>query len=82
MSLHRVSEGRMLAGVCTGLSAELNIDVTIVRIMFALVSVFLGGGVIAYIVLWVLMPNDDGHSVALDGASKVRRWYRDRNDRP
>lgn len=78
MSLHRIEDGKIIAGVCTGLSASLDIDVTIIRIIFALVGVFMGGGVLAYIILWVVMPRQHEGPVALDGARWVRDWYQDR----
>jgi len=46
----------MLGGVCSGLAEYLNVDVTIVRLIWA-VSIFFGGfGVIAYIIAWIIIP--------------------------
>jgi phage shock protein C len=56
--LVRPREGRMIAGVCTGLGRRLGVDPWLVRIV-AIVSLFLPGTqVVAYIVLWILMPSD------------------------
>jgi phage shock protein PspC (stress-responsive transcriptional regulator) len=47
----------MIAGVCTGLSAYLGIDVAIIRILFALAAFFSKGvGFIAYIVMMFVIP--------------------------
>ena len=54
--LTRVEEGRMIAGVCTGLGRYLGIDVTIVRIIFVLLGLFAMGGVLLYLILWLIMP--------------------------
>ncbi|MBP6789580.1 MAG: PspC domain-containing protein [Candidatus Promineofilum sp.] len=54
--LTRVEEGRMLAGVCTGLGRYLGIDTTIVRIIFVLLALFAMGGVLLYLILWLIMP--------------------------
>ena len=54
--LTRVEEGRMLAGVCTGLGRYLGIDTTIVRIIFVLLALFAMGGVLLYLLLWLIMP--------------------------
>jgi phage shock protein PspC (stress-responsive transcriptional regulator) len=54
--LTRVEEGRMIAGVCAGLGRYLGIDVTIVRVIFALLALFAMGGVLLYLVLWLIMP--------------------------
>ncbi len=55
--LYRIFEGSMLKGVCTGLAAYFNIDVTLVRVLFVLLTIFTGGGwIVAYIVLTLVMP--------------------------
>jgi phage shock protein PspC (stress-responsive transcriptional regulator) len=54
--LTRVEEGRMIAGVCTGLAKYLGVDATIVRLIFVLLALFAAGGVLLYIVLWLIMP--------------------------
>jgi phage shock protein C len=51
-------EGR-LAGVCAGLAAYLEIDVTIVRLAWVILSIFPGaiiGGIVAYLGAWLIMP--------------------------
>lgn len=54
--LTRVEEGRMIAGVCTGLGRYFGIDTTVIRIIFVLLGVFAAGGVLIYLILWLLMP--------------------------
>ena len=55
--LYRVSEGRMIAGVCTGLAAYFNIDVVIVRVIFVIVGIVShGAAFVAYIFLMLVMP--------------------------
>lgn len=54
--LTRMEEGRMIAGVCAGLGRYLGIDVTIVRIIFVLLALFAMGGVLLYLILWLIMP--------------------------
>lgn len=56
--LYLIREGAMLAGVCAGLAAYLNIDPTIVRIIFiALAVVTKGAFVLVYFVLAVVIPS-------------------------
>lgn len=50
----------MVAGVCGGLADKLGADVSVVRIAFALMTLFAGTGLVAYLVAWVLLPADDG----------------------
>ena len=54
--LTRMEEGRMIAGVCAGLGLYLGIDATIVRIIFVLLALFAMGGVLLYLILWLIMP--------------------------
>ena len=53
---YRVRDGKMIAGVCTGLASQFGISVTILRLAFVLGTLIGGWGVIVYLVLWVVMP--------------------------
>lgn len=54
--LYRSQTEKMIAGVCGGLGEYLNLDPTIVRLIFVLLF-FLGGhGILVYLVLWLVMP--------------------------
>ncbi len=56
--LYQISEGSMISGVCAGIAAYLNIDVTIVRIVFVVLAVLTKGiGVAIYILLMVVLPH-------------------------
>jgi phage shock protein PspC (stress-responsive transcriptional regulator) len=58
--LFNIREGAMWAGVCNGIAAYLNVDVTWVRIAFALVTIFSWGGMIlVYIALAFIVPTAD-----------------------
>jgi phage shock protein C len=58
-TLYRPRNGRMIAGVCAGLANRFGWDPTLVRVL-AVVSIFLPGPqVLAYILLWIIMPNED-----------------------
>jgi phage shock protein PspC (stress-responsive transcriptional regulator) len=55
--LTRRPEGKIIGGVCTGLAAFLGVDPVLVRVGFVLATVLGGGaGVIAYVVMWLVMP--------------------------
>jgi phage shock protein C len=63
--LVRTRDGRMLAGVCAGVADYLGIDVTLARVIWAVVSVITGGvGVLAYLVAWIIIP-DEGQKSSL-----------------
>ena len=55
--LYRSRSQRMIAGVCGGLSDYFNIDATLVRVLFLLLAVFGGTGLVIYIVMWVIVPD-------------------------
>ena len=54
----------MLAGVCAGLAAYFRIDVTLVRLGFAVFTIFWGLGALSYLIAWAAIPYDGGKSVA------------------
>jgi phage shock protein C len=57
--LRRIREGKKIAGVCGGVARYFDIDVTLVRILWILVTIFPPlPGIIAYIVCWIVMPED------------------------
>jgi phage shock protein C len=57
--LTRSESDRMVAGVCSGLGRYLNIDPTIVRLIFVLMFLLGGHGLLVYIILWIVMPSDE-----------------------
>ena len=58
IKLRRSTTNRIIAGVAGGLGEYFNIDPTILRIAFILLTVFGGSGILIYLVLWLIMPND------------------------
>ena len=56
--LTRSNTDKVVAGVCGGLAEWLGWDVTVVRLVYVLVSIFSAGfpGFLVYIILWVAMP--------------------------
>ena len=57
--LYRSTHNTMIGGVAAGLAEYLRIDTTLVRILFILLALVGGGGVILYIILWIVLPADD-----------------------
>jgi phage shock protein PspC (stress-responsive transcriptional regulator) len=57
--LRRSRRNRMIAGVCGGIAEWLGWDVTLVRILYVVVSVVSAAfpGMLAYVILWLLMPD-------------------------
>lgn len=59
--LFRNEHDKVIAGVASGLAQYMQVDVTIIRLLFILCSIFLvGTGVLAYLILWIIAPvNND-----------------------
>ena len=49
-------DDKMIGGVCAGLAEYLDIDPTIVRIVWVLMVLFAGFGILLYVILWLIMP--------------------------
>ena len=56
--LQRPFHGRMLAGVAAGVADYLGVDVTIVRIVLAVLTIMGGAGVPLYLAGWLLIPDE------------------------
>jgi phage shock protein C len=56
-TLNRPKTGRMIAGVCAGIGEHLDIDPTVVRLIWAALTLLsLGTGILVYIIAWILIP--------------------------
>jgi phage shock protein PspC (stress-responsive transcriptional regulator) len=51
---------KKIAGVCAGFARYLDMDVTLVRVVWLALALGTGLGFIAYLVAWLLMPSDRG----------------------
>lgn len=58
---------KIVAGVCTGLGHHLDIDPVVFRILFAVLTLFAGLGILAYAACWLLIP------AAGEGSSEAQR---------
>ncbi|MCI7264647.1 MAG: PspC domain-containing protein [Eubacterium coprostanoligenes] len=56
--LYKSTTDRKLCGVCAGIANYLNIDPTVVRLLWALITFLGGAGVIAYIVCALVIPDE------------------------
>lgn len=61
--LYKSVEDRKLGGVCAGIAEYFDIDATLIRVAYALISFFTGGfgGLIVYFVLMAIIPNNPGY---------------------
>jgi len=54
--LYRSTQNKILGGVCGGIAEYFNIDPVIVRLIWVLLSLAFGAGIIAYIIAWLIIP--------------------------
>lgn len=54
--LYRNSQNKILAGVCSGLGDYFNIDPVIIRLLWVVLTIFGGAGILIYIIAWIIIP--------------------------
>jgi phage shock protein PspC (stress-responsive transcriptional regulator) len=77
LPLSRPLEGRMLAGVAAGVARYLGVDVTVVRIVLAVLALVGGAGVPLYLAGWLLIP-EEGREQSIAGDFIQSRQARSR----
>jgi phage shock protein C len=73
--LRRSGDDKMLAGVAGGIARYLNVNVTLVRLIIAALTLFTGVGAPLYLAAWLLIP-EDGEDQSIAAA-----WIDSRQDR-
>ena len=74
-TLVRTRDGRILAGVCSGLAEYFGLDANLIRVIVAVLTVFTGGvGALAYLAAWVVIPEEgEKSSIAENLVNKNRK---------
>jgi phage shock protein C len=72
--LYRSRKSRMMSGVCGGLGEYFNIDPVIVRIAFVVAAFGWGASIIAYILLWIIVPQKSMVYVKNETNDDPGRW--------
>lgn len=71
--LFRNENDKVLGGVCSGLANYFSVDVVLVRIIFVILAVSFGVGLIPYLILWVVVPS----TATTEIGSVRKRLFRD-----
>ena len=73
--LVRPRDGRMIAGVCAGIGEYLGIDANIIRLVFAVLTIFsIGAGALVYLVAWAVVPEEgEKQSIAEGYINKTKK---------
>jgi phage shock protein C len=56
--LYRSKTDRKVAGVCGGLAQYFNLDATLIRVLFVLLAVLGGSGLVLYVAMWIIVPRE------------------------
>ena len=56
--LYRSRDDKFLAGVCGGLADYFNIDSNLIRILWIILILFKGAGVLVYLIAWLIIPEE------------------------
>ena len=75
--LFRDENDKVIGGVCSGLANYFGIDVVVVRIIFVILAVSFGFGLIPYLILWVAVPS----TASTEIGSVRKKLYRDSDDK-
>jgi phage shock protein PspC (stress-responsive transcriptional regulator) len=72
--LYRSNKDRMLGGVCAGLGEHLDVDPTVIRLVWViLTAISMGTGILVYILAWIIIPEEDtaGVTPPLSGPGEI-----------
>lgn len=73
--LTRSSAHRVLGGVCGGVAERFDMDPVVVRVVFAVVALLWGLGILIYLAMWVIVPSDGLAPPAEPAASGRLGWW-------
>ena len=57
--LLRPRDGRMAGGVCAAFARYFGIDATLIRLVWVLLVLLAGTGILAYVICWIVIPEED-----------------------
>lgn len=66
--LYRSLDDKKIAGVCGGVGEYFDIDPTIIRLLWIAMTLAFGGGIVAYIIAWIIVPKVPVAQVAAESS--------------
>jgi phage shock protein PspC (stress-responsive transcriptional regulator) len=57
-SLRRSRSDRIIGGVCGGMARATGVEAWVWRLLFAIMFIFAGAGLLLYVLLWIFVPSD------------------------
>jgi phage shock protein C len=70
-TLTRSASDKMIAGVCGGVARSFGIEVSLVRILAVVLSVFFGVVPVVYLALWLVLPLEEGGPTGFEDLKKT-----------
>ena len=64
--LYKSETDKMIGGVCGGLAEYFNIDSSIIRLIFVFILLYGGSGLLAYLILWIVLPSSSSLNLSSD----------------
>lgn len=75
--LFRSIDDNIIAGVCSGLAKYFQTDSSLIRIIFILLAIGGGSGVLIYLILWLVVPSVNQSKKEIDREEKVKEFTDD-----
>ena len=75
--IYRKTDDCVVAGVCSGLADYFEIDETLVRVIFVLLFIGGGSGLLIYLVLWLVIPRDGQEDKKVNWEENVKEFTQD-----
>ena len=66
--LYRSQREKMVAGVCGGLGDYLDLDPTLIRIIWVVITLMGGAGLLAYLIMWIVVPLEPEAGASFTGS--------------
>ena len=57
-TLYRSGRNKILGGVCGGIGEYLNVDPTLIRLIWVLFILMFGVGILVYLIAWIIIPRN------------------------
>jgi phage shock protein PspC (stress-responsive transcriptional regulator) len=64
-TLSRPRDGRVIAGVCAGLARRFGMSPNMMRLIFLISCLLPGPQFVVYLILWIMMPNEQRYGAAV-----------------
>lgn len=75
--IYRLKDDCIIAGVSGGMAEYFEIDATLIRVIFILLTIGGGSGILIYLILWLIIPKEGGKEVKIDREKKVKEFADD-----